>query len=111
MQPRGRGRRWCGSPVRVATGRAGNIIRVVTDAEQAARMLLAEEWPADKATRRQVAARKAVIAALEHAMDPLRAERARKAFERAADEAGVLMPQPPVSVAAARTISRGWRKR
>ena len=84
-------------PVRVATGKAGNIIRVVEDAERAGEVLLDPAWPADKAAQRQVAARKAVIAALEHAMDPVRAERARKAFERAADKAGVLMPEnlPP----------------
>ena len=86
-------------PVRVATGKAGNVIRAVTDAEQAARMLLDEDWPAEPMARRQVAARLAVLAALERAQDPVRAERARKAFAAAADEAGVLMPDRPVSMA------------
>lgn len=98
-------------PVRVASGPAGNIIIAVGDAERAGTMLLGDDWPADKAARRQVAARKAVIAALEHAMDPVRAERARKAFEAAADEAGVLMPERPASVAPKGFRAPKWRKR
>lgn len=98
-------------PVRVATGKAGNVIKAVTDAEQAARMLLDEEWPAVQMARRQVAARKAVLAALERAQDPVRAERARKAFAAAADEAGVLMPERPASVASPGFKSTKWRKR
>lgn len=98
-------------PVRVATGKAGNVIKAVTDAEQAARMLLDEEWPAVQMARRQVAARKAVLAALERAQDPVRAERARKAFAAAADEAGVLMPERPASVASPGFKAAKWRKR
>ena len=98
-------------PVRVATGKAGNVIRAVTDAEQAARLLLDEDWPAEQMARRQVAARKAVLAALERAQDPVRAERARKAIDAAADEAGVLMPGRPASVASPGFKAPKWRKR
>lgn len=98
-------------PVRVATGKAGNIIMAVTDAEQAARLLLDEDWPAEQMAHRQVAARKAVLAALERAQDPVRAERARKAFADAADHAGVLMPERPASLAPKGFKSPRWRKR
>lgn len=98
-------------PVRVATGKAGNVIKAVTDAEKAAHMLLDADWPADQKARRQIAARKAVLAALERAQDPVRAERARKAFAAAAQEAGVLMPDRPASVASPGFKSPKWRKR
>lgn len=95
-------------PVRVATGPAGNVAIVVTDAAQAGEFLLSDDWPAAKHRRRQVAARKAVIAAIERAHDRVAAAAAREAFADAADEAGVLMPERAKSEAPPGFRSPSW---
>lgn len=97
-------------PVRIATGPAGNVAIVVTDAMRAGEFLLGDDWPADKTARRQVAARKAVIAAIERADSRAAGEKARQAFERAADEAGVLMPDRPKSLAPKGFRSPRWKR-
>lgn len=95
-------------PVRVATGPAGNIAITVSDAEGAARFLL-ERWPVEPGSRHK-AARRAVLAALERAHDPVQAERARRAFAAAADEAAILMPDWPQSEAPAGFKSPSWSR-
>ena len=96
-------------PVRVALGRAGSVTFNVTTPEQAAEKLLME-WPVE-AGKRHLAARKAVLKAMEHAHDVLLLAKARKAFEAAAEEAGILMPDPPKSLAPADFKPPSWRRK
>lgn len=96
-------------PVRVALGKVGNITHVVTSAERAADILL-NDWPTEGG-RKHLAARKAVLRALEAARDAKAANEARKAFAAAAIEAGILMPEPPKSVAPAGFKSPDWNLR
>lgn len=96
-------------PVRVALGPAGNITHVISTPLQAAEKLL-NEWPAVSGNR-QVAARKAVLKAMENAQDALLRAKARKAFEEAAKEAGILQPEPPKSIASKVFKSSSWSKR
>lgn len=96
-------------PVRVALGRAGNITYNVTTPEQAAEKLLFE-WPATTGEK-HLAARKAVLKAMENAHDAMLRAKARAAFEEAADEAGILMPEPPKSLAPAGSKTPRWSKR
>ena len=86
-------------PVRVVLSKAGNVTHAVTSAERAAQILL-NEWPAQPGNKHPVA-RKAVLKALEAARDAKAAQEARTAFEAAAEEAGILMPAPPTSIARA----------
>lgn len=95
-------------PVRVALGKAGNVTHVVTSAEKAADVLL-NRWPTEGG-RKHLAARKAVLRALEAARDAKAASDARKAFAAAASEAGILMPEPPRSVAPAGLKSPDWNR-
>lgn len=95
-------------PVRVALGKAGNITHVVTSAERAADILL-NDWPAEGG-RKHLAARRAVLRALEAARDAKAASDARKAFAAAASEAGILMPEPPKSVAGEGFKSPDWNR-
>jgi hypothetical protein len=96
-------------PVRVALGPAGNVTYVVSTPLQAAQKLL-NEWP-DVTGNRQLAARKAVLKAMENAQDALLRAKARKAFEEAAREAGILQPEPPQSIATKAFKSPYWSKR
>lgn len=84
-------------PVRISLGRAGNVAHAVTSPEKAAEVLLTD-WPT-RWTPKHLAARKAVLNAMESAYTPAALARARKAFAEAADEAGILLPEPPKSVA------------
>lgn len=93
-------------PVRVTLSKAGNVTHVVTSAERAADILL-NDWPSEGG-RKHLAARKAVLRALEAAGDAKAASDARKAFTAAAEEAGILMPEPPKSVARAGFKSPDW---
>lgn len=95
-------------PVRVALGKAGNITHVVTSAERAADILL-NDWPSEGG-RKHLAARKAVLRALEAARDIKAASDARKAFAAAATEAGILMPEPPKSTAPAGFKAPDWNR-
>lgn len=95
-------------PIRVALGKAGNVTHVVTSAERAADILL-NDWPS-QGGRKHLAARKAVLRALEAASDAKAASDARKAFIAAASEAGILMPEPPKSLARAGFKTPDWSR-
>lgn len=95
-------------PVRVALGKLGNVTFTVSTPERAAEVLL-QEWPTEGGSK-HLAARKAVLKALEAARDARAAQRARKAFEAAADEAGILMPEPPQSVARTGFKTPDWNR-
>ena len=84
-------------PVRLALSRAGNVAHAVTSPEKAAEILLTD-WPTNW-TPKHLAARKAVLKAMESAYTAASIARARKAFAEAADEAGILLSEPPKSVA------------
>ena len=95
-------------PVRVALGMAGNITQVVTSPERAAEILLGD-WPADGG-RKHLAARKALLKALEAARDAKADSAASKAFAAAAEEAGILMPEPPSSLAPSTFRTPKWNR-
>lgn len=77
-------------PVTVALGPSGSISQRVDDPMKAGEVLLdAKTWQAPN-TAKHKAARKAVLKALENAHDAMLAAKARKAFEQAAVEAGLL---------------------
>ncbi len=95
-------------PVRVSLGRAGNVAHAVTSPEKAAEILLTG-WPADW-TSKHLAARKAVLQAMESAYTAATLARARKAFAEAADEAGILLPEPAKSVARKGFRTPDWNK-
>lgn len=79
-------------PVRVTLGPHGTVSYIVTSPREAAEKLLHDDWPANTG-KRQMAARVALLEALENARDVTLAAKARKAFEDAADEAGILMTE------------------
>jgi len=81
---------------------------MVSTPERAAEVLL-QEWPTEGGSK-HLAARKAVLNALEAARDARASQRARKAFEAAADEAGMLMPEPPMSIAKAGFKTPDWNR-
>ena len=83
-------------PVRVLLGRAGNVAHAVTSPEKAAEILLTG-WPVNW-TSKHLAARKAVLQAMESTYTAATVARARQAFAEAADEAGILLSEPPKSV-------------
>lgn len=93
-------------PVRVSLGRAGNVAHSVTSPEKAAEILLTD-WPTNW-TAKHLAARKAVLKAMESAYTAATLARARDAFAEAADEAGILLPEPPKSVARSGFRMPGW---
>jgi hypothetical protein len=95
-------------PVRVALGKAGNVTHAVTRAERAAEILL-NEWPA-RPTKKQLDARRAVLHALMNMKDAAAAMKARAAFEAAAEEAGILMPERPKSIAPADFKTPDWNR-
>ena len=95
-------------PVRVALGRAGNVTHAVTTPERAAEILL-NEWPGG-AGAKNVAARKAVLHALMNMKDAMATAKARKAFEAAAEEAGILMPPTPTSLASKSFRTPDWNR-
>lgn len=72
--------------VMLKTGKTFVIERPLRAAEA-----LLHEWPTQGGSK-HLAARKAVLKALENAQDGMLAAKARRAFEDAAAEAGVLMP-------------------
>lgn len=75
-------------PVRVALGRNGSMIHVVSNTKQAAE-ILANRWPAKAAgASSHLAARRACAEALDGRK---RAVAARRAFEEAAREAEILV--------------------
>lgn len=82
-------------PVRILTGKGRTVARNVETTLEAAKYLLDPKWPS--AGKRHLAARKACLAVLDGLKE---ARAARKAFEAAADEAGILvmdsgLPQGP----------------
>lgn len=79
-------------PVTVAVGPSGGTYKRVDDPHKAGEVLLDKKtWQAPN-TAKHLAARKAVLKALENAHDGMLAAKARKAFEEAGREAGILMP-------------------
>lgn len=96
-------------PVRVSLGRAGNVAHAVTSPEKAAEILLTD-WPVNW-TSKHLAARKAVLQAMESAYTAATLARARKAFAEAADEAGILLPEPAKSVARKGFRTPDWTRR
>lgn len=96
-------------PVRIALGKAGRITYMVSRPDQAAEKLLFD-WPIATGSA-HLAARKAVLKAMENAQDTTLRAKARKAFEAAAVEAGILRPEPRKSVAPTGFKSPSWRKR
>ncbi|MEO4000285.1 DUF982 domain-containing protein [Mesorhizobium sp. CAU 1732] len=95
-------------PVRIALGRYGAVAHIVTSPRQAAEKLLME-WPTEPG-KRHLAARKAVLEAMENARDGALVAKARKAFEAAAAEAGILMPEM-VRPTGGKSVKWGKRKR
>jgi len=79
-------------PVHVALGPYGNILYIVDTPRMAADKLL-NQWPAEPG-KQHLAARKAILKAMENDQDAALAAKARKAFEAAAQEAGILRPPP-----------------
>ena len=67
----------------------GTVVAVVT-IQQAAETLL--KWPKTGDTAKQIKARKAVLASMESMHNHVERIKARKAFEAAAEEAGILRP-------------------
>ena len=96
-------------PVRVSLGRAGNVAHAVASPKKAAEILLTG-WPTDW-TAKHLAARKAVLKAMESAHTAAALARARKAFAEAADEAGILLPEPPKSLAREGFRTPDWNGR
>lgn len=78
-------------PVRVAL-KIGTTY--VIDRPLRAAEALLNEWPTEGGTK-HLAARKAVLKALEHAHDAMLVAKARKAFEAACAEADILRDPPP----------------
>lgn len=95
-------------PVRVSTGKAGNVALAVTSPEKAAEILL-NKWPTTWSPK-HLAARKAVLKAMESANSDATLTKARKAFADAADEAGILLPEPPKSLAPAGFRTPDWNR-
>lgn len=79
-------RGWWLKPVIIERESIGRMLHV-NNTRQAARMLL-EEWPATPGPK-HLAARRAVLAAMEKALDAKRQAAAREAFRQAAIEAGI----------------------
>ena len=77
-------------PVKILTGKAFSVSRQVETTAQAADYLL-NKWPAGTAGKKHLAARLACIAVLDGLKE---ARAARKAFEAAADEAGISIKGP-----------------
>lgn len=81
--------------VTVATGPGGGVFQRVDDPVKAGEVLLdPKTWQAPN-TAKHKAARKAVLKALQNAQDAMLADKARKAFEQAAVEAGLLRDGRP----------------
>lgn len=79
-------------PVRVGLTPAQSTYTVISGTEEASRFLL-DRWPVKTYTPKFLAAAEAVTAANKAAHDRMLAEKARKAFAAAADEADLLMPE------------------
>lgn len=79
---------WWDRPVRVMIG--NRIACNVNNNEQAARMLLGDEWP-DKASARYKRANATILRSMERPDDPGTLYAAQLAFEAAAREADVLV--------------------
>ncbi len=98
---------WWDRPIRVDIG-AGKAVNVSNN-EQAAQILLGE-WPGDTGAR-HLRAREAVLRALERPDDPGPSIAAQRAFAAAAEEAHILLPDLPKSVAPAGSKTPRWAKR
>lgn len=96
------------TPVRVSLGRAGNVAHAITSPEKAAEILLTD-WPTSW-TAKHLAARKAVLKAMESAYTTATLARARNAFAEAADEAGILLPESPKSIARGGFKTPDWNR-
>ena len=96
---------WWNEPVRVSVN--GSTAINVTSSEKAAELLLGD-WPESP---RATFAREALVLALEKPDDPGTLYAAQRAFIRAADEAGFLLPDLPKSLAPEGFKPPRWRKR
>jgi hypothetical protein len=79
-------RGWWEKPVRIEKDRYGRGLNVNNTVQ--AERILCEEWPVDPGPK-HLAARKAVYAARQKALDAARQATAREAFLEAAKEAGI----------------------
>lgn len=79
-------RGWWDRPVRIERDRHGRWLNVSSSAQ--AERILIDEWPMEPGPRHR-AAREAVYAARQKALDATRQAAARKAFLEAAKEAGI----------------------
>lgn len=98
-------------PVTVALGPSGSISQRVDDPVKAGEVLLdPKKWPGPN-TAKHLAARKAVLKALENAHDAMLAK-ARQAFEQACIEANILREteMPPAGGGKPAPRWRGKRK-
>lgn len=78
---------WWSKPVRVLIG--SNTTYVVATNERAAELMLGTEWPGSESALHRKA-RVAILKSMDRPDDPASARAARRAFEAAAREAGIL---------------------
>lgn len=96
-------------PVTVAIGPSGGVFQRVDDPQKAGEVLLdSRQWPSGSDTPKHLAARRAVLKAMENAHDHMLAAKARKAFEAAAQEADIWREtrEPP----SGGSLSPRWRR-
>jgi hypothetical protein len=97
-------------PVRVGLTPAQSTYTLISGPEDAARFLL-DRWPAKSYTPSFLKAAEAVTRANHAIHDRMPAEKARKAFEGAAREADLLMPDAVKPEPIPEFKSPSWRKR
>jgi hypothetical protein len=97
-------------PVRVGLTPAQSTYTLISGPEDAARFLL-NRWPDKSYSPKFLKAAEAVTRANQAAHDRMLAEKARKAFEAAAKEADLLMPEAVRPQPIPGFKSPRWRKR
>lgn len=98
---------WWSDPVRVAV--SGNTAVNVSSNGQAAKLLL-DEWPVENG-KQLLRARSTILRSMERPDDPGTLYAARMAFEAAAREADILLPEQPRTTAPAGAKAHRWRRR
>lgn len=96
---------WWNRPVHVALGSGTEV--TVNSNEKAASLLL-NHWPENSIQQQQWACR-ALLRSMERPDDPGTLHAARQAFEAAAQAAGILVEEPPKSVAPTSFRTPSWR--
>lgn len=94
-------------PVRITLD--GRTAINISGNEQAARVLLGE-WPRKRGAK-HLQARQTLLQSMEHPEDSETLQAARKAFAAAAQEAHILLPALPHSLASPQFKTRSWRTR